>query len=302
MKSKKASDTAGYTSAMRAIANLAPKHKKYLHDPYSLEFLPFPWVLTTPFFLAKVFDPLIYSFGMKAPDKMVGFPGMTSLACLRHRFIDDQILQAYEQGVRRFVILGAGYDTRSLRLNLPEARLIEVDHPNTQARKKKIIKKKRLVPICKLEYVSIDFSQPWEETLFSDAVIQENSTDKTMVIWEGVSCYLKEQAVYSTIDTARQLLKNGGTLVFDAFVAELLKPDTHVDILKKMRSFVEKKGEPFLWAEDAGLLNSRLGVYGFKDIESVSIYELAASFAKKENIDIPKDEILKYLNMYVCCV
>jgi len=137
MKSKRASDTAGYTSAMRAIANLAPMDQKYLHDPFSLEFLPFPWVLTKPLFSTKLLAPLIYNIGMKTPDKMVGFPGMTSLACLRHRYIDDQILLAYKEGIRRFILLGAGYDTRSLRLSLPEATMLEVDHPDTQTRKRK---------------------------------------------------------------------------------------------------------------------------------------------------------------------
>lgn len=300
MKVKKASDTAGYTSAMRAIANLAPKGQKYLADPFSIEFLPFPWLLTKPLFQAKLFDPLIYQVGMKAPDKMVGFPGMTALACLRHRYIDDQILLAYKEGVRRFIILGAGYDTRSLRLNLPDASMLEVDHPDTQFRKRKILQEKNLQPSCRLEFAAVDFSQPWSEELFSHPYIKEHSDEATMVVWEGVSCYLHETDVVNTFKTVSHLLQGGGIFVFDAFSAELMKPDTRIEILKKMRDFVDKKGEPFYWAEDAAPLKKMLAHHGFKQVDAISIYDIAADLSEKENLSISKDEILKYLAMFRC--
>jgi len=300
MKAKKASDTAGYTSAMRAIANLAPKGKKYLADPFSIEFLPFPWLLTKPLFQAKLFDPLIYQFGMKAPDKMVGFPGMTALACLRHRYIDDQILLAYEKGIRRFIILGAGYDTRSLRLNMPDASMLEVDHPDTQSRKRKILQDKHLQPSCRLEFAAVDFSQSWSEELFSHPYIKGNTDEATMVVWEGVSCYLHEADVVNTFETVSRLLQAGGIFIFDAFSAELMKPDTRIEILRKMRDFVDKKGEPFYWSEDEAPLKKTLAHYGFKQVDSASIYDIATDLSEKENLSISKDEILKYLAMFRC--
>ncbi|MBV1870446.1 MAG: class I SAM-dependent methyltransferase [Gammaproteobacteria bacterium] len=302
MKAKHASDTAGYTSAMRAIANLAPKAEKYLDDSFSVEFLPFPWFLTKPLFLARLFDPVIYSIGMKTPDKLVGFPGMTALACLRHRYIDDQILNAYKAGARRFIFLGAGYDTRSLRLPLPEATIIEVDHPDTQKRKKEILKRKHLQPNCKLEFIAIDFSKSWAEILLSHPYIKDTSTQTTMVIWEGVCCYLQENEVLHTITAVRQLLQPGGTLVFDAFSAELLNEETPVEILRKMRSFVEKKGEPFRWAEDETLIREMITAHDFKEVDTLSIYDAAADLSEKESLNISKDEILKYLRMYCCHV
>ena len=300
MKEKKASDTAGYTSAMRAIANLAPSDEKYLSDPFSIEFLPFPWSLTKPLFMAKLFSSLIYRVGMKTPDKMVGFPGMTALACLRHRYIDDEILLAYKEGVRRFIILGAGYDTRSLRLNLPGASMLEVDHPDTQVRKRKILQDKHLQPNCQLEFAAIDFSQPWSEALFSHPYITENTGQSAMVVWEGVSCYLHESDVIQTFEAVSHLLQNGGIFVFDAFSAELMKPDTTIEILRKMRDFVAKKGEPFYWAEDEAPLKKTLSQYGFNQVEAITTYNIAEELSEKENLSISRDEILKYLVMFRC--
>ena len=302
MKVKRSSNTAGYTCAMRAIANLAPRSEKYLDDPYSLEFLPFPWFLTKPLFLMKLFHPITYQLGLKAPEKLVGFSGMTALACLRHRYIDDQIMLAYKQGIRRFILLGAGYDTRSLRLHTPEAVMVEVDHPDTQRRKRHVLEKKHLQPTCRLEFVSLDFSQPWSEALFSQPYMIETARQPTMVIWEGVSCYLLEDDVLNTFNTVYRLLQGGGVFVFDAFSAELLKPDTHIDILQKMRGFVELKGEPFYWAEDESPIKEAMSSYGFKQVDAISIYDIATDLSEKESLQIPKDKILKYLSMYICRV
>jgi methyltransferase (TIGR00027 family) len=53
--------------------------------------------------------------------------------CVRHRAIDERILRAVADGFRQFVVVGAGYDMRATRLNLPA--VVEIDHPATQNRK-----------------------------------------------------------------------------------------------------------------------------------------------------------------------
>lgn len=62
----------------------------------------------------------------------------------RTRFIDDQLLRSVEAGVRCHVVLvGAGYDGRPLRFSDLPVRWIEVDHPATQADKRR-----RLARVC----------------------------------------------------------------------------------------------------------------------------------------------------------
>ena len=46
---------------------------------------------------------------------------------------DAQVQTAVEAGCKQYVILGAGYDTRGLRLNLPpDVNVFEVDQPKVQ--------------------------------------------------------------------------------------------------------------------------------------------------------------------------
>ncbi|HEU5420346.1 MAG TPA: class I SAM-dependent methyltransferase [Streptosporangiaceae bacterium] len=55
----------------------------------------------------------------------------------RTRFFDDQVLAAIERGTSQVVILGAGYDDRALRFRAPGVSFFEVDHPATQADKRR---------------------------------------------------------------------------------------------------------------------------------------------------------------------
>ena len=55
----------------------------------------------------------------------------------RTRFFDEQVLAAIGQGISQVVILGAGYDDRALRFRAPGVRYFEIDHPATQAYKRR---------------------------------------------------------------------------------------------------------------------------------------------------------------------
>jgi methyltransferase (TIGR00027 family) len=55
----------------------------------------------------------------------------------RTRFFDAQVVAALERGTDQVVVLGAGYDDRALRFRSPGVRFFEVDHPLTQADKRR---------------------------------------------------------------------------------------------------------------------------------------------------------------------
>jgi Leucine carboxyl methyltransferase len=62
-------------------------------------------------------------------------PGMAAYIAARTEFFDNRLLQACELGCQQVVIVGAGYDGRSLRFRQPGVTFYEVDHPTTQAGK-----------------------------------------------------------------------------------------------------------------------------------------------------------------------
>lgn len=67
-----------------------------------------------------------------------GARALRSHVMLRSRFAEDRLALSVARGVRQYVILGAGYDTFSVRQPAWAAslRVIEVDQPATQADKR----------------------------------------------------------------------------------------------------------------------------------------------------------------------
>jgi methyltransferase (TIGR00027 family) len=55
----------------------------------------------------------------------------------RTRFVDSEVARAIGHGVAQVVVLGAGYDGRAVRFGGAGPRWFEVDHPETQADKRR---------------------------------------------------------------------------------------------------------------------------------------------------------------------
>lgn len=94
----------------------------------------------------------------------------TALACVmrytaasvysRARYAEDNLIKAVGQGMRQYVILGAGLDTFAFRRPelLEQLQVFEVDHPATQA-----FKRQRLAEVgwehpAQLHFVPVDFT------------------------------------------------------------------------------------------------------------------------------------------------
>lgn len=86
---------------------------------------------------------------------------LRSHVLLRSRFAEERLHLAVRRGIRQAVSLGAGYDTFPWRQ--PEwaqaVRLYEVDHPASQAAKRRLLERAGLSRPPNLIFVPIDFEQ-----------------------------------------------------------------------------------------------------------------------------------------------
>lgn len=138
--------------------------------------------------------------------------GLMTYVLARHRFIDDALAQALPR-LEQVLVLGAGYDTRALRFadRLGDRPVFEVDHPATQARKRRRMEGAGLVD--QAVRVPVDFrSQRLPDRLHEAGFVAGRPT---FVAWEGVSMYLTEQAVRGTLSDLRALCGPGSELVMD---------------------------------------------------------------------------------------
>jgi methyltransferase (TIGR00027 family) len=118
----------------------------------------------------------------------------------RTRFIDAQVMAAIDRGVTQIVVLGAGYDDRALRFRTPGVRFFEVDHPDTQADKRR-----RLEGLDGgtggLTLVPADFRV--DDLTTALAAAGQRREAPSLFLCEGLLVYLDEPAIVGLLGQAR---------------------------------------------------------------------------------------------------
>ena len=203
--------TAQGVAKQRLIETLAKPDKRIINDPYADRFV----------LGAGLIKLMGHKLSVWITQKFA--PGFHEHLISRTRFIDDLIKESAASGSEQYVILGAGYDTRAHRLELPSSlKIFEVDQPEVQARKRSKLPKE-LPNSENVTYVSVDFNhQSLAEQLLAAGFDQSKSTVFTL---EGVSQYITKDAVTSTIKEIAALTQKISSTFFISYVDKLLDKD-----------------------------------------------------------------------------
>lgn len=180
---------------------------------------------TSPIVMWLMFRPMIWASEMSGyiPD-ILNYPppqgplSINAMMAARCEFLDQAIAESVQQG-DQIVILGAGWDTRAYALlksglnKHNKLSIFEVDAPATQAVKRSALGKSG-IDDSHVVFVSCDFNQQsWLDALVENGF---DTTLRTFILWEGVTYYLKEQAIQSTLRAVATLPK-GSSIAFDFF-------------------------------------------------------------------------------------
>jgi methyltransferase (TIGR00027 family) len=190
---------------------------------------------------------------------------------VRTRVIDDALRAFVAGGGRQVVLLGAGYDTRSLRLpELADATVLEVDHPATQGHKKSVLA--QLAVESPSRFVTWDFETRAMDDL--PDVLEEAGLDRArgvFTIWEGVTMYLTESAIDASLRAIRAWSPAGSKLAMTYFPKHrLAQPSLATRMIKAV---VATFGEPWRFGWDPDELPGYLAARGFTLDRDVSIAE-----------------------------
>ncbi len=122
-------------------------------------------------------------------------PGIYLHQVLRKRCIESMARAVLAQGINQIVIVGAGYDTLSLRLSAeqPQLSVIELDHPATQAVKREAIEHFEL-DRGNSRFFPIDLSNQTLESALA-ACPDFHMDQPSLLIAEGLTMYLSESRV-----------------------------------------------------------------------------------------------------------
>jgi methyltransferase (TIGR00027 family) len=187
----------------------------------------------------------------------------------RSRYAEDNLKRAVENGVKQYVLLGAGLDTFAYRNPYPQLRVFEVDHPATQQWKRELLQRNLIAIPESLSYTPVDFeSQSIAEQLSAAGFYR---TAPAFFAWLGVVPYLTPEAFRSTLSfIADQPAGSGLALDYGQprEVLPLLERLAH----DSLASRVEKAGEPFRLFFTPPAMAAELSRFrGLEDIGAVEI-------------------------------
>lgn len=198
----------------------------------------------------------------------------SSLVLSRARYTEDLLDEAIRRGARQYVILGAGLDTFAFRRPevLERVRVFEVDHPATQAGKRRRLAEVGWAEPEGLHFAAVDLAR---ESL--GAALARTPYDRdapTFVSWLGVTYYLEREALLSTMRSIAEVTPAGSELVFDYFEAEAFVPEKCAPRVAFSFREGERVGEPLKSGLDPATLAATLARVGLRIREDVGPSEI----------------------------
>ena len=203
--------------------------------------------------------------------------GLRLFIAMRSRFAEDSARRAIEKGVRQILVLGAGLDTFAYRLErTQDMRVFELDHPATQAEKRRRLNEAQIAEPQHVSYVAHDFESGSMTAALKAAGLDPDRG--AFVLWLGVTPYLTEEAVFATLGELARW--PGGTeVVFDyTNPPEAVDEPNARNFHREMAERVAASGEPFRCYLDSAALHARARGLGFSDIEDLDRAALVARY------------------------
>ncbi|HEY2672191.1 MAG TPA: SAM-dependent methyltransferase [Rugosimonospora sp.] len=213
MEKDRASSTAEHVALFRALES-SRRRGRLFDDPYAARFLRRRYRLLAR--LAKL-PPLGHGLERYIDGRWSGGP--RGSAVVRTRLIDDLLTESLltgspAGGARQVLLLGAGYDSRAYRIPAAAtATVFEVDHPATQAAKRRLIQ--RRLPAERrshVRFVPVDLLDDDLDAALGRAGFVAGAS--TVVIWEGVTNYLTADVVDATLRFLAAATGAGSRIIF----------------------------------------------------------------------------------------
>ena len=281
--------TAQGVAKQRLIETIAGADKRVINDPYADSFV-----------IGSGFIKLMgHKLNAWLSEKLA--PGFHEHLIARTKFIDELIQKSAVNGTEQYVILGAGYDSRAHRLELPSSlKIFEVDQPEVSDNK--LAKLPKELPNSEnVTYVNIDFSyQSLTEQLIGAGFDQKKSAIFTL---EGVSQYITKEAVSSTIKELASLTRDINSIFFMSYVDELLdknpeacfgegypNPAKKASLIKGLSA---KVGEPWISFYNGSEIEDLLSQNGYSIEENVTLEDLNSLYFSPVGRTLNENQIFK---------
>ena len=277
--------TAQGVAKQRLIESIATDPtKRVIDDPFAAHFVKG----------ASIIKCLGHETNVWLGTKVV--PGVHELLIMRTRVLDEFVKDGAAAGAVQYVVLGAGYDMRAYRLDLPASlKVFEVDQAEVQE-----LKRSRMPPEVlaagKASYVSVDFNTQTLSEQLLNAGFQKGLP--TIVSLEGVTQYIPKEAAATTLKEMGDLIGPGST-IFVSYVDERMKTDPasicgagYPDPAKKCGLIAwgaAKVGEPWISYYNAAEMKEVLASCGFALSSDTTMVDTNAEYFGAVGREVPAE-------------
>ena len=196
----------------------------------------------------------------------------------RARYAEEQLSEAVGQGIRQYVIIGAGLDTFVFRRPdlLHNLSVFEVDHPATQAFKRQRLSEMGLVLPPHVHFVAADLTEVSLATALRTSPFRQDVP--AFFSWLGTVMYIPHDKVLEALQALRSIAAAGSHLVFDYFDPEAFDPDRAAPRVQVLVEAVRQRGEPFLSSFVPNELETALSRTGFQIREHLGPSEIGRKY------------------------
>jgi methyltransferase (TIGR00027 family) len=270
MREGHASRTAEQNALFRALEAARPASRRVCDDPLARHFLSWPFVLVTRIGAIPGVATGVRSYIDRR------WPGVRTSVVARTRLIDDLMTAALDRDIEQLVILGAGFDSRAYRMSrLAALRVFEVDHPDTQAVKRRTLNRLLSSPPTHVRFVPVDFKRDGLAAAMHAAGYRDSP--RTLILWEGVTNYLTADAVDATVRWCA-CASEGSLLLFTYVHRDILTTPSAFVGTRNLFAALDRAGERFTFGLDPSDVPQYLAARGLSRELDIGAAEYRARY------------------------
>ena len=200
---------------------------------------------------------------------------------IRARYAEQAVEAAFRDGIRQYVIVGAGLDSFALRRTdlAPPLRVFEIDRPHMQEVKRERLERAGIPLPSELQFVPADL----ERVSVMDALADSSFDRESPVILSflGVAYYLTPETLAESARSIAAGVVPGSRLVLDYMLDESSAWPEHRRMRTQLEDYVAKRGEPMKSEYSLAAMSELLAGAGLRTIEGVTMMDLAERYAEE---------------------
>jgi methyltransferase (TIGR00027 family) len=256
MREGQPSRTAVQNALFRALDARRPAPGRMADDPLAVRFLTPEFRLLAGLARVPAGRRLIEGFIDRR------WPCVRGGVVARTRLIDEKVVAELPR-MRQAVLLGAGFDSRAYRLPaMRQVTVFEVDHPATQAVKRRVVQRDADGRPGRVRFVPVVFGADDPATKLAAAGFEPGAA--TLVLWEGVTNYLDPGAVDATFRFLAAAVGPGSPVLFTYVDRGIIDGTARFEGAQTTLRAVRRVGEPFTFGLDPAEVAGYLAERGFE--------------------------------------